>query len=194
MLSWPRAEWTIPTQTKLTKHKPAGDRQLVPAPLAKFSRKAQEAGEARRWGIRLLAIVDRCGNYAAIAGDPKDGSPLSKDEMNALRAIVYESGGFRTIRQCVRHWERARDTGPLGVYQGHTANHAGPHQVTLRPGMRAGGNPLGQWCSEVDLQEDRDGGSRSPAHSHQGPAEEGLLEIVAPLERYLVNQWKAGSD
>ena len=26
--------------------------------------------------------------------------------MNALRSIVYESGGFRTIQQCVRHWER----------------------------------------------------------------------------------------
>ena len=56
--------------------------------------------------MRLRAIVERCGEHATIAGGPKPGSPLSQEEMNALRSIVYESGGFRTIQQCVRHWER----------------------------------------------------------------------------------------
>ena len=73
---------------------------------AQASLKAREVGEAREWGMRLRAIVERCGEHATIAGGPKPGSPLSQDEMNALRSIVYESGGFRTIQQCVRHWER----------------------------------------------------------------------------------------
>ena len=73
---------------------------------AQASLKARELGEARKWGMRLRAIVERCGEHATIAGGPKPGSPLSQEEMNALRSIVYESGGFRTIQQCVRHWER----------------------------------------------------------------------------------------
>ena len=73
---------------------------------AQASLKARETGEARKWGMRLRAIVERCGEHATIAGGPKPGSPLSQEEMNALRSIVYESGGFRTIQQCVRHWER----------------------------------------------------------------------------------------
>ena len=73
---------------------------------AQASLKAREIGEARKWGMRLRAIVERCGEHATIAGGPKPGSPLSQEEMNALRSIVYESGGFRTIQQCVRHWER----------------------------------------------------------------------------------------
>ena len=73
---------------------------------AQASLKARELGEARKWGMRLRAIVERCGEHATIAGGPKPGSPLSQEEMNALRSIVYESGGFRIIQQCVRHWER----------------------------------------------------------------------------------------
>eukprot|EP00439_Symbiodinium_sp_Y106_P016773 s8119_g2.t1 len=57
-------------------------------------------------GSRTEEELGRCGEHAAIPGDPKAGSPLSRDEMSALRSIVFESGGFRTIQQCVRHWER----------------------------------------------------------------------------------------
>ncbi|CAE7174642.1 unnamed protein product, partial [Symbiodinium necroappetens] len=79
-------------------------RTIEPREDAQASLKARELGE--EWGMRLRAIVERCGEHAAIAGGPKPGSPLSQEEMNALRSIVYESGGFRTIKQCVRHWER----------------------------------------------------------------------------------------
>ena len=55
--------------------------------------------------------------------------------------------------------------GPFGMYHGHTpANHGGLHQVhpsTLRAGMRADGGRIGQRCREVDLHEDRDGGTGS---------------------------------
>ena len=79
-------------------------RTIEPREDAQASLKARELGE--EWGMRLRAIVERCGEHAAIARGPKPGSPLSQEEMNALRSIVYESGGFRTIQQCVRHWER----------------------------------------------------------------------------------------
>ena len=97
------------------KARTTGESQLVPVPLEKrpraidtsqgepkFLLKAQEAGEARKWGMRLKAIVDRCGPHAAIAGKPNAGSLLSKDEMSTC----VESGGFRTIQQRVGHWER----------------------------------------------------------------------------------------
>ena len=35
---------------------------------AQASLKARELGEARKWGMRLRAIVERCGEHAAIAG------------------------------------------------------------------------------------------------------------------------------
>ena len=42
---------------------------------AQASLKARELGEARKWGMRLRAIVERCGEHATIAGGPKPGSP-----------------------------------------------------------------------------------------------------------------------
>ena len=48
--------------------------------------------EAGKWRIGFKAIVDRCGSHA----EPKAGSPLSKDEINILKAIVVKSAGFRT--------------------------------------------------------------------------------------------------
>ena len=113
------AEVSVATGRSPLKSKRDSDEPPLPLPLAKRPRaiesrsdetqaslKAREIGEARKWGMRLRAIVERCGEHATIAGGPKPGSPLSQEEMNALRSIVYESGGFRTIQQCVRHWER----------------------------------------------------------------------------------------
>ena len=113
------AETTVATVRSPLRSKRGSDEPPMPLPLAKRPRtiepraedaqvslKARELGEARKWGMRLRAIVERCGEHAAIAGGPKPGSLLSQDEMNALRSIVFESGGFRTIQQCVRHWER----------------------------------------------------------------------------------------
>ena len=57
-------------------------------------------------GFTQGSRMGRGRECAAIACDPKAGSPLSRDEMSALRSIVIESGGFRMIQQCVRHWER----------------------------------------------------------------------------------------
>ena len=113
------AEVSVATGRSPLKSKRDSNEPPLPLPLAKRPRaieprsdeaqaslKAREIGEARKWGMRLRAIVERCGEHATIAGGPKPGSPLSQEEMNALRSIVYESGGFRTIQQCVRHWER----------------------------------------------------------------------------------------
>ena len=113
------AEVSVATGRSPLKSKRDSKEPPLPLPLAKRPRaieprsdeaqaslKAREIGEARKWGMRLRAIVERCGEHATIAGGPKPGSPLSQEEMNALRSIVYESGGFRTIQQCVRHWER----------------------------------------------------------------------------------------
>ncbi|CAE7380710.1 MSBP2, partial [Symbiodinium sp. CCMP2456] len=113
------AETTVATVRSPLRSKRGSDEPPMPLPLAKRPRtiepraedaqvslKARELGEARKWGMRLRAIVERCGEHAAIAGGPKPGSLLSQGEMNALRSIVFESGGFRTIQQCVRHWER----------------------------------------------------------------------------------------
>ena len=113
------AEVSVATGRSPLKSKRDSDEPPLPLPLAKRPRaiesrsdetqaslKAREIGEARKWGMRLRAIVERCGEHATIAGGPKPRSPLSQEEMNALRSIVYESGGFRTIQQCVRHWER----------------------------------------------------------------------------------------
>ena len=64
------------------KTKVGGDDQPVPLALAKRPRAiepASEMGEARKWGMRLKASVERCSEHAAIAGDPKAGSPLSRD-------------------------------------------------------------------------------------------------------------------
>ena len=113
------AEVSVAMGRSPLRSKKGSDGPPMPLPLAKRPRtiepraedgqsslKARELGEARKWGMRLRAIVERCGEHAAIAGGPKPGSPLSQEEMNAPRSIVYESGGFRTIQQCVRHWER----------------------------------------------------------------------------------------
>ena len=113
------AEVSVATGRSPLKSRRDSNEPPLPLPLAKRPRaieprsdeaqdslKAREIGEARKWGMRLRAIVERCGEHATIAGGPKPGSPLSQEEMNALRSIVYESGGFRTIQQCVRHWER----------------------------------------------------------------------------------------
>ena len=104
------AEVSVATGRSPLKSKRDSNEPLLPLPLAKRPRaieprsdeaqdslKAREIGEARKWGMRLRAIVERCGEHATIAGGPKPGSPLSQEEMNALRSIVYESGGFRTI-------------------------------------------------------------------------------------------------
>ena len=89
-----------PLKTKIARKSP-----LVPCSLAqgprpigtspsepKFSLKVPEAREAGKWRIRFKAIMDRCDSHA----EPKAGSPLSKDEINILKAIVVESADFRT--------------------------------------------------------------------------------------------------
>ena len=113
------AEVSVATGRSPLKSKRDSNEPPLPLPLAKRPRaieprsdeaqaslKTREIGEARKWGMRLRAIVERCGEHATIAGGPKPGSSLSQEEMNAPCSIVYESGGFRTIQQCVRHWER----------------------------------------------------------------------------------------
>ena len=103
---------------------PSGKRALDPSPPA-FSGPAQvgarpsgvgpqievsslqaaEAAERRKWGQRLQAIADRAGAAAEI-NDPARSAGLTPDEVTRLRTMAFEAGGFRTIRQNVRYWER----------------------------------------------------------------------------------------
>ena len=69
------------------------------------SLQAAEAAERRKWGQRLQAIADRAGSAAGI-NDPARSAGLTPDEVQKLRTMAFESGGFRTIRQNVRYWER----------------------------------------------------------------------------------------
>ena len=69
------------------------------------SLQAAEAAERKKWGQRLQSIADRAGSAAGI-NDPARSAGLSHDEVAKLRTMAFEAGGFRTIRQNVRYWER----------------------------------------------------------------------------------------
>ena len=84
--------------------KPAGQ---GPAQAVQSLQGAEEA-ERRRWGLRLQAISARAGSAAGI-NDPRRCEGLTPAEADRLRRMVFEAGGFRTIRQHVRGWEKFED-------------------------------------------------------------------------------------
>ena len=63
-----------------------------------------ESGEKKKWGMRLQQICQRAGTAAAI-NDPAKCAGLQPAEAARLKALAFEAGGFRTIRQNVRNWE-----------------------------------------------------------------------------------------
>ena len=66
-----------------------------------------EGGEKKKWGLRLQQICQRAGSAAAI-NDPAKCAGLQPAEAARLKALAFEAGGFRTIRQNVRNWESLR--------------------------------------------------------------------------------------
>lgn len=64
-----------------------------------------ECGEKKKWALRLKQICERAGSAASI-NDPASCAGLQPDEAARLKALAFEAGGFRTIRQNVRHWEK----------------------------------------------------------------------------------------
>ena len=64
-----------------------------------------ENAEKKKWGRRLSQICDRAGGAAGI-NDPAQCIGLAPVEAARLKALAFEAGGFRTIRQNVRNWEK----------------------------------------------------------------------------------------
>jgi len=64
-----------------------------------------EHSEKKKWGRRLAQICDRAGSAAGI-NDPAQCIGLAPAEAAQLRSLAFEAGGFRTIRQNVRNWEK----------------------------------------------------------------------------------------
>ena len=79
------------------------------------SLQAVEVAERRKWGMRLQRICERAGQAAAL-NDPLRCQGLMPDEAARLKAMSFEAGGFRTIRQNVRYWEKFEEwTGSHGL-------------------------------------------------------------------------------
>ena len=64
-----------------------------------------ETVEKKKWGLRLQQICQRAGTAAGI-NDPAKCIGLQPAEAARLKALAFEAGGFRTIRQNVRNWEK----------------------------------------------------------------------------------------
>ena len=64
-----------------------------------------ESSEKRKWGQRLQLIAGRAGDAARI-NDSSLCQGLQPAEAEKLKSMAFEAGGFRTIRQNVRNWEK----------------------------------------------------------------------------------------
>ena len=65
----------------------------------------EEQIEKARWAARLRQIAQKAGDAAKI-NDTSCMPGVSRAEQGKLKAIVFEAGGHRTIRQNVRAWEK----------------------------------------------------------------------------------------
>ena len=65
----------------------------------------EEQIEKARWAARLRQIAQKAGDAAKI-NDTSCMPGVSRAEQEKLKAIVFEAGGHRTIRQNVRAWEK----------------------------------------------------------------------------------------
>ena len=86
-----------------------------------------ESSERRKWGSRLQQIAARAGKAAEI-NNPARCQGLTPDEARRLKTMAFEAGGFRTIRQNVRYWERFEEwaTGKgVSVYPPSTLSMTG---------------------------------------------------------------------
>ena len=65
----------------------------------------EEQIEKTKWAARLKQIAQKAGDAAKI-NDTSCMPGVSRAEQEKLKAIVFEAGGHRTIRQNVRAWEK----------------------------------------------------------------------------------------
>ena len=65
----------------------------------------EENMERSRWALRLKQIALKAGEAAKI-NDTSCMPGVSRAEQDKMKTLVFESGGFRTIRQNVRAWEK----------------------------------------------------------------------------------------
>lgn len=87
-------------------HPPQFKKPRGPGPQAQVSSlQSQEEAERQKWGIRLQQICDRAGDAAKV-NDPNKYHGMSAQDAARLKAMVFEGGGHRTIRQHVRAWEK----------------------------------------------------------------------------------------
>ena len=77
----------------------AGSTEVIP------SIQDSENLERKRWGLRLKQICERAGASAGV-NDPSRCIGLAPVEADRLKQLAFEAGGFRTIKQNVRHWEK----------------------------------------------------------------------------------------
>eukprot|EP00435_Cladocopium_sp_Y103_P043295 s699_g12.t1 len=77
----------------------SGSTEVIP------SLQAVELSERKKWGMRLQRICERAGQNAAL-NDPTRCQGLTPAEATRLKSMAFEAGGFRTIRQNVRYWEK----------------------------------------------------------------------------------------
>ena len=61
--------------------------------------------EKVKWARRLKQIAVKAGDAAKI-NDTSCMPGVSKAEQDKMKTLVFEAGGFRTIRQNVRAWEK----------------------------------------------------------------------------------------
>ena len=70
----------------------------------------EEQIEKAKWAARLRQIAQKAGDAAKI-NDTSCMPGVSRAEKEKLKAIVFEAGGHRTIRQNVRAWEKKKVRG-----------------------------------------------------------------------------------
>ena len=100
------------------KRKPVASPLPTPAPLVVEARpsgqgpteevpsiQVVEASERKKWGLRLQKICERAGAASGL-NDAKRCTGLLPAEAARLKSLAFEAGGFRTIRQNVRYWEK----------------------------------------------------------------------------------------
>ena len=65
----------------------------------------EEQMEKTKWAQRLKQIARKAGDAAKI-NDTSCMPGVSRAEQDKMKTLVFEAGGFRTIRQNVRAWEK----------------------------------------------------------------------------------------
>ena len=91
-----------------------------------------ENSERKKWGHRLQQIAERAGSHAGI-NDPGRMVGITPDEAKRLRTMTFEAGGFRTIRQNVRYWEKFEDWCRVKGMVAYPPTTLGVNGYALRP-------------------------------------------------------------